>query len=78
MRAYVTWTIVMTNYPVELTALIEGRTTDSSWDFGDGMVSSVSSVNWRDLTATIQDDGKTKTFNVSPPTGNRFYRLFKP
>jgi hypothetical protein len=29
------------------------------------------------VTATIQDDGSTKTFIVNPPTGNRFYRLTK-
>lgn len=38
----------------------------------------VSSVNWSNVTATISDDGTTKTFTVSPPAGNRFYRLFKP
>ena len=38
----------------------------------------VHSVNWSNVTATIQDDGTTKTLVVSPPTGNRFYRLFKP
>jgi hypothetical protein len=36
---------------------------------------SVSSVNWSNVTATIQDDGTTKTLIVIPPTGNRFYRL---
>jgi hypothetical protein len=39
---------------------------------------SVSSVNWSNVTATIQDDGTTKVLIVNPPTGNRFYRLFKP
>jgi len=37
--------------------------------------SSVASVNWSNVTATIQDDGTTKTLIVNPPTGNRFYRL---
>jgi len=36
---------------------------------------SVSSLNWSNVTATIQDDGTTKTLIVNPPTGNRFYRL---
>jgi hypothetical protein len=40
--------------------------------------STVSSVNWSNVTATIQDDGTTRTLIVTPPTGNRFYRLFKP
>ena len=38
---------------------------------------SVSSLNWSNVTATIQDDGTTKTLIVNPPTGNRFYRLKK-
>ena len=38
----------------------------------------ISSVNWRNVTATIQDDGTTKTLIVNPPAGNRFYRLQKP
>ncbi len=39
---------------------------------------SVSSVNWSNVTATIQDDGTNKTLIVNPPSGNRFYRLVKP
>jgi len=35
-------------------------------------------VNWSNVTATIQDNGTTKTLIVNPPTGNRFYRLQKP
>ena len=38
----------------------------------------VSSVNWSNVTATIQDDGTTKALIINPPTGNRFYRLNKP
>jgi hypothetical protein len=38
----------------------------------------VSSLNWSNVTSGIQDDGTTKTLMVSPPTGNRFYRLHKP
>jgi hypothetical protein len=39
---------------------------------------SVSSVNWSNVNSGIQDDGTTKTLIVSPPAGNRFYRLTKP
>jgi len=39
---------------------------------------SVSSVNWNNVFATPTDDGTTKSLVVNPPTGNRFYRLFKP
>jgi len=38
----------------------------------------VSSVNWSNVVTTPTDDGTTKTVIVNPPTGNRFYRLFKP
>jgi hypothetical protein len=39
---------------------------------------SVSSLNWSNVTAIIQDDGTNKTLIVNPPTGSRFYRLNKP
>jgi hypothetical protein len=39
---------------------------------------SVASINWSNAPGTIQDDGTTRTLIVDPPTGNRFYRLFKP
>jgi hypothetical protein len=39
---------------------------------------SVASMNWSNVTATIQDNGTTRTLIVSPPAGNRFYRLHKP
>ncbi len=39
---------------------------------------SINSADWNNVTDTIQDDGTTKTLTVNPPTGNRFYRLFKP
>lgn len=39
---------------------------------------SISSVNWSNAPGTILDDGTTKTLIVNPPTGSRFYRLFKP
>jgi hypothetical protein len=39
---------------------------------------SVSSANWTNVLTTPLDDGTTKTVIVNPPTGNRFYRLFKP
>jgi len=39
---------------------------------------SVSSVNWSNVIATIQDDGTTKTLIAKPPAGNRCYRLKSP
>ncbi len=38
----------------------------------------VSSKNWSNVTATLQDDGTTKMLIVDPPVGNRFYRLEQP
>ena len=38
----------------------------------------MSSLNWSNVTDTIQDDGTTKSFSLSPAPGNRYFRLFKP
>ena len=39
---------------------------------------SIASVNWSNAPGTIQDNGTIKYLIVNPPTGNRFYQLFKP
>ena len=39
---------------------------------------SVSSINWSNVTTGITDSPTTRTLVVNPPTGNRFYRLYKP
>ena len=39
---------------------------------------SIASINWSNVVATPTDDGTSKTIIASPPTGRRFYRLFKP
>ena len=38
----------------------------------------LSSLNWSNVTATIQDDGTIKSVSVGPSPGARLYRLFKP
>lgn len=38
----------------------------------------LNSVHWSNVTSGIQDDGTRRTLVVSPPAGNRFYRLLKP
>jgi hypothetical protein len=38
----------------------------------------IASVNWSNVVTAPGDDGTTRTVIVNPPTGNRFYRLFKP
>jgi hypothetical protein len=59
---------------------VTGKWLVAAWQFHPARLhtNSVSSVNWSNATATIQDDGTTKTLIVNPPTGNRFYRLHKP
>ena len=38
-----------------------------------------SAMNWTTVRdANISDDGTTRTLLVNPPTGHRFYRLFRP
>ncbi|HPY31101.1 MAG TPA: hypothetical protein PK236_10485, partial [Verrucomicrobiota bacterium] len=39
---------------------------------------SVASGNWSNVVTTPVDDGTHKTVIINLPTGNRFYRLFKP
>lgn len=51
--------------------------TFANWTLQENPTS-VSSVNWSNITSAIQDDGTTKTFLIQSPTGNRFYRLWKP
>ena len=38
----------------------------------------VGSLNWSDVAMVAADNGTIKYVIVTPPTGNRFYRLFKP
>ena len=38
----------------------------------------IATVNWSNVTDTIQDDGTNRSLTINPATGNRFYRLFKP
>ncbi len=38
----------------------------------------LATTNWVTPAETVSDDGTNKSIIVNPPTGNRFYRLFKP
>ena len=38
----------------------------------------VNTTNWVAAPETINDNGATKFIIVNPPTGQRFYRLFRP
>jgi hypothetical protein len=55
-----------------------GFTYQGRLDDGGPPANGVSSLNGGNVTDTIQYDGTTKTLIIDPPTGNRFYRLFKP
>jgi hypothetical protein len=59
------------------TAMVYWPSPSASWLLQQN-TNGVSSVNWSNVTDTIQDDGTNKTLIVSPPLGNRFYRLYKP
>ena len=39
---------------------------------------SVTQVGWTTPSETVTDNGTNKFIVVNPPTGNRYYRLFKP
>jgi len=41
-------------------------------------LNNVSISGWVSAPQPVTDDGTTKFIIVNPPTGNRFYRLFKP
>jgi sugar lactone lactonase YvrE len=59
------------------TVAVSWPSPSTGWDLQQN-TNSVSSLNWSNVTATIQDDGTSKTLIVNPPTGNRFYRLRGP
>ena len=59
------------------TVAVSWPSPSTGWNLQQN-TNSVSSLNWSNVTATIQDDGAAKTLLVSPLTGNRFFRLFKP
>lgn len=40
--------------------------------------SDLNSTNWVNVPQAVSDNGATKSIMVSPTTGRRFYRLFKP
>ena len=41
-------------------------------------ISDLNTTNWVNAPQAVTDNGTNKFITVSPPTGNRFYRLFKP
>lgn len=46
--------------------------------FGLQVSTNLTATNWLTPPESVTDDGTIKYIVVNPPTGNRFYRLFKP
>jgi hypothetical protein len=59
------------------TAAVSWPSPSTGWTLQQN-TNNISSLNWSNVSSGIQDDSTTKTLIVNPPTGNRFYRLFKP
>jgi hypothetical protein len=59
------------------TVVVSWPSPSTGWNLQQN-TNSVSSLNWSNVAATIQNDGSNMTLLVNPPTGNRFYRLHKP
>ena len=59
----------LTGFPLELTALIEGRTTASVWDFGDGVVVSNQPYASHAWTAPGDYAVVLRAYNESHPGG---------
>jgi hypothetical protein len=59
------------------TVAVSWPSPSTGWNLEQN-TSSVSSVNWSNVVSVPSDNGTTKTVIVNPPSGNRFYRLFKP
>jgi len=59
------------------TVVVSWPSPSTGWTLQQN-TNSISSVNWSNAPGTIQDNGTTKSLIVNQPTGNRFYRLWKP
>ena len=59
------------------TVAVSWPSTSTDWTLQEN-TNGVVSVNWSNASGPIQDDVSTKTLIINAPTGNRFYRLFKP
>jgi filamentous hemagglutinin family protein len=58
---------VMISWPLPSTGFVPQQNTNR-----------LDSVNWSNVTGTIQDNGTSRLIIVNPPVGQCFYRLFKP
>lgn len=58
------------------TAVISWPYPSTGWDLQQN--NDLSTTNWVAPSEIIHNDGTNNFIIVNPPTGNRFYRLFKP
>lgn len=65
------------DYSAPNTVAVSWPSPSTGWMLQEN-TNGVASINWSNTPGMIQDDGTNKTFILNPPTGNRFYRLFKP
>ncbi|MCX6926208.1 MAG: hypothetical protein NT154_23825 [Verrucomicrobia bacterium] len=59
------------------TVAVSWPSPSTGWNLEQN-TNSVGSANWSNVVSAPSDNGMTKTVIVNPPSGNRFYRLFKP
>ncbi|HHY84905.1 MAG TPA: hypothetical protein GYA07_05145 [Verrucomicrobia bacterium] len=58
------------------TAVVSWPSPSTGWNLQQN--DSLSTTNWITPPENVQDDGTNRFIVVTPPQGNRFYRLFKP
>ena len=58
------------------TAVVSWPSPSAGWVFQQN--TNLNTTNWVVPPETVNDDGTNKFITVNPPTGRRFYRLFKP
>lgn len=69
VRISATYTNVTVDFPVALTAVVEGRTTGSVWDLGNGMVVSNQPYATRAWTTAGAYEVVLRAYNEGYPTG---------
>jgi hypothetical protein len=81
------WSIIaavqMPDAPELSIQVTTANTAVISWDsaatgFGLQQNNDLNTTNWVASTNAVTDNGSTKFIIINPPSGNRFYRLFKP
>jgi hypothetical protein len=58
-------------------ALISWPSPWTAWGLQQN-TNGIGTLNWSNIVGGIQDNGSLKYLVVNPPSGNRFYRLYKP